>query len=182
MNVLLALKQSGELTARQSFLVHGDPTAKIVLIFEKPWVFKHATELFDDQFLICTAGVPSKSCLDFIKKLGRKKFLYFGDLDPISIYIYLTLIYCKRKFSLRDKPKLTVKFCGLRFADFKKYLTKKALIKLDQNELAVLDFLKQFKLPNLKRELKFLEGGFKVEMEALKNQIDKYLKIKFNNL
>lgn len=170
MDIIRVLRQSGELSRRQSFLVHGDITAKTVLIFEKVWVFEHAAELFDRRLLICTRGVPSESCLNFIKWLGYKNFIYFGDLDPISIYIYLTLIYCKRKFSQRDKPKLKIKF-GLKLADFRKYI-KKAAIKLNRNELALLAFLKQIK-PNLK-EIKFLERGFKVEIEALKD-LDKFL-------
>lgn len=108
-------------------------------------------------------------CLYFIKTLHSKNILYFGDLDATSIFTYLTFKYLKREPKNTDKPKLHVKFAGISMEDYNKYLhDKNCLIKISNQEQDVLGFIEDFKLLELKKELKFIkEKNAKVELEAM---------------
>jgi len=113
-------------------------------------------------------GVPSVQCLSFVRKLQQKTH-YIGDIDPIGIYVYLAFKHLKRRPKPTDKPKLNVSWLGLTAKDYKKYVEPKdATLKLSNEEVIVSNYIKQFKLSELKDELKFLKTRKKkVEIESL---------------
>ncbi len=126
--------------------------------------------------------MPSQSCINLFKKFDKNtKIAYFGDLDPISIYSYLTLLYLKRFPTPQDDVKFSVKYAGIKLCDYENFLKNKNVkIKLCRIEEILLEYVKNFNLRSLKRELRFLsKNKVKIEMESL-NLIDfeSYLKKK----
>ncbi len=170
----------------EDFLICGNPVnPKRIILFEKKWCFEKAVRClnnFHQNLLVCSLGVPSNKCLNFIRKFEKKKAFYFGDMDPESIYTFLTFLFLKRRPSPKNKVKWTVKFGGLTLSDYKKYLKSKdnILIKLSNSEKDILEYIKDFKLQNLKRELQFLiRNNVKIEIEAINSYgFDNYLKDK----
>ena len=154
--------------------------ASKVLLFEKFWAFQSFVRGFKNAhnfYVMCSCGVPSRQCLNHLRKLKGKKILYFGDLDPTSIYTYLSFVFCKRRFKAGDRKLFDVKFAGLTFEDCKRFLSLRCRIKLNNKEEIVLSFVKGIGR-GLKKELSFLEKGYKVEMEALRPKLEKYFKSK----
>ncbi len=188
-NIVKMLEKSGESLPHSEYLVYGNPaTPKYVILFEKEVVFEEALRTVgvpSDFILISSLGVPSEKCLRFIENMESKNIFYFGDMDTISFFIYLTLIYNNRSPSPKDKKKTNVKFCGITLHDCKKYLSNKNVsIKLPDSELHILDFIKDFNIPELKNELEFLkEKDRKIEIDSLNLYgIEKYLKEKIIEL
>lgn len=186
-NIIKILEKSGDSSPHSEYLVYGNPAKpKFVILFEKGVVFEKAVRIIgkpSDFLLMSTLGVPSEKCLRFIESVKSKNIFYFGDMDPISFFTYLTVIYGNRNPSPKDKKKSNVRFCGITLQDCKKYLSDRdTSIKLPDSELRILDFLKDFNIPELKGELEFLkEKKRKIEIDSLNLYgIEKYLERKFS--
>ncbi len=170
------VKELPELRA-QDYLVFGRmPKPKKIIVFEKYWAFERAIKILKNlqDLFVCTLGIPSQSCINFFKKFNKDtKILYFGDLDPISIYSYLTLLYLKHFPAPKDKMKLSVKYAGIKLYDYKNFLkNKNAEINLCKTEERLLEYIKSFNPSSLQREILFLsKNKVKIEMESL-NLID----------
>lgn len=159
------------------FLLCGNPANhNLAIIFEKTWVFKVAVGIFNraislfptgelaENLLICTKGIPSSSCLKFLKNLKAKKIVYLGDLDPTSFFTFLTLSYAKRKPNPKDKPKVKIKYTGITLMDYK----EDYLIKIPEHEKVILSWVERFRIPELRKEIEFLKrNGRKIEMEGI---------------
>jgi len=168
------LKDIEEFHEFEHFLVCGNITnPRKVILFEKFWYFgKVVASLgnFHQNLFICSLGMPSNKCLNFIKNFANKKIIYFGDLDPVSLYTYLMFLFLKRNPTPKNKIKLSVEFGGITISDYKKYLKnrKTILIKLSNSERILLEYIKRFKIRELEKELKFLEeNNVKIEIEAI---------------
>jgi len=166
------LKESGEFDDYEDYLIYGNPANPVsIILFEKRLPFEKAVDAFKDptRLFICSLGVPSIKCLNYVRTLRNKKILYFGDLDPISFFTFLTFSYAKRKPAPKDKQKFNIKYAGVSLIDYKKYLSNKnVLINISNSEKIVLSFIEKFKIPQLKHEIKFLKKtGKKIEIEAL---------------
>jgi len=175
-----AFAETGEWEKGEDFLLCGNSgNPKLVIIFEKTWVFEAAIEAFKTQIpslfpksklvenlFVCTKGIPSSTCLKFLKTLKAKRLIYFGDLDPISFYTFLAISYAKRLPKPKDKPKLRVKYGGITLRDCKKYLS--SWIKIPDYEKVILSWIERFKIPELRKEIGFLKkSGRKMEMEGI---------------
>ena len=161
-----AFAETGEWEKGEDFLLCGNSgNPKLVIIFEKTWVFEAAIEAFKTQ-IPCTKGIPSSTCLKFLKTLKAKRLIYFGDLDPISFYTFLAISYAKRLPKPKDKLKLRVKYGGITLRDCKKYLS--SWIKIPDYEKVILGWVERFKIPELRKEIGFLKkSGRKIEMEGI---------------
>ena len=150
-----AFAETGEWEKGEDFLLCGNSgNPKLVIIFEKTWVFEAAIEAFKTQ-IPCTKGIPSSTCLKFLKTLKAKRLIYFGDLDPISFYTFLAISYAKRLPKPKDKPKLRVKYGGITLRDCKKYFS--SWIKIPDYEKVILSWVERFRIPELRKEIGFLK-------------------------
>jgi len=166
------LKELDEWKEEEHYFLYGNPiNPNLAVIFEKAWVFQIAVKAFGDphkHLFVCTVGIPSLTCLKFIKTIKAKRLIYLGDLDPTSLYIFLTLSHAKRIPKPKDKPKLKIEYGGVTFEDQKHFYTGSPLIKMDNAEKAVLDWIEKFRLPKLKQETEFLKRtGMKAEIEGI---------------
>ncbi len=183
-DIIKILKEGGEFNDDEDYLVYGNPVKPdLIILFEKRCVFEKAIDIFKDptKLFVCSLGIPSTKCLKHIRTLRAKKILYFGDLDPISFFTFLTFLYAKRIPTPRDERRLNIKYTGVSLMDYNKYLfNKNVLIKMSETEKLVLDFIKKFKIPQLKSEIEFLEKtGKKIEIEAIGlSRLEMYLKDK----
>ncbi len=182
------MRKGGEFHDYEDYLVYGNPVnPKAVIFFEKGVALEKAimtVKNSSDFLFISGLGVPSEKCLNFIKKLKPKKFVYFGDMDSVSFFTYMAFLYCRREPTPNNKTKLRIEYGGITLYDYGKYLAgKNAEIKISSEELAVLDFVKKFKFPQLEKELKFIEKkSVKVEMEAISLiGFEKYFRDKLNS-
>lgn len=177
------LKEDGEFHPYQTFYVFGNSESKKILLFEKLNVFLQFIKTFSSSYKfysICSIGVPSKRCLEHLKKFKNKQIFYFGDLDATSIWIYLTILFGDRKFGKNSKKKFNVKFTGLTPNDYKEFMSKRDVkIKIKDNEKRILEFIKQIDIKVLSDKISFLGDGYKMETEALfLVGFDKYFKSK----
>ena len=156
-------------------------------MFEKVSTFQRFISEYKDSgkfYSVCSVGVPSKSCLEHLRKFRDKRIFYFGDLDAESLWVYLTFVFGNRKFGKNSKIKFNVKFAGLTPNDYDKFLSKKnVLIKIEPCEEKILEFISDIKISQLLDKIRFLKKGYKVEIEALSLiGFDKYFESKIKNL
>ena len=182
--VIKILKESGEFDDYEDYLIYGNPANPVsIMLFEKRLLFEKVVGTFKDptRLFICSLGIPSTKCLNYIRTLRTKKILYFGDLDPVSFFTFLTFLYAKRKPAPKGKQEINIKYAGVSLMDYKKYLSdKNVLIKISDLEKIVLNFIEKFKIPQLRHEIEFLKKtGKKIEIEALNLlNLEMYLKDK----
>jgi DNA topoisomerase VI subunit A len=181
--IKLLQEEDGEYHEEDTFMVYGNQVdPKVIIIFEKRCIFeimipdmRHPIDSAR-TLLISTFGVPSKKCLNFISKLKAPTY-YMGDLDPTSFYAYLTIKYLKRRVAPTDKVRFPIKFLGLTMEDIP--AKPDISIKLQKYELEVLEYIKQFKTPELKKELDFLtKTSGKIEADGIYSVNKAYLKNK----
>lgn len=169
------------------FYVFGNPISTKIFLFEKFYIFYKFTikQLLQPIkfYSICSVGFPSKSCLEYLRSFKNKQIFYFGDLDPESLYCYLTFVFGNRNFT-KSRRKFNIKFAGLTVEDYKKFLIREnVLIKINPTEKRVLKLINKIKLKEIAEEIQFLNKGYKVEIEAFsKVGFEKYFKLKIKNL
>lgn len=168
------------------FYVFGNPKSNKIFLFEKPHIFyKFINKQFIESmkfYSICSIGLPSKSCLEHLKRFRNKQIFYFGDLDSESLWCYLTFVFGNRNLEKKSKIKFNIKFAGLTVKDYKKFISKEnVLIKMKPIEKRILKSINEINPKELIEEIKFLNKGYKVEMEAIsKISFDKYFEFKTN--
>jgi len=165
------LKDDGEFHPYQTFYVYGNPYSRRILLFEKFNLFQQFIRTFPHSYkyyLICGCGVPSKSCLEHLKKFKNKQILYFGDLDAIGLWVYLTYVFGNRKFGKNSKKNFNIKFLGITPEDYRMVLNKKEIkIKIKDYEKKILEFIKKINNKAILDKISFLNKGYKIESEML---------------
>jgi hypothetical protein len=161
----------------KGYTIYGNPrTAKMAFIFEKDSSMALFRELWNwpinprQALTIISSFNPSKELLEDLPKMKLRKIFYIGDLDPVSIYTYLSLKHLNINPMPSDKPKLKLEGFRLSVKDCQKNIQmKRACIKLSDEEKIILDFVSKFNTPEIKSEIEFLKKGIKFEIEGFIN-------------
>jgi len=183
MNVTDALDEEGEI-GKYAYILHGNPVnSSTVVICEKFAILHKAAASFgfdESTLFMFVPGIPSAACLAQLKKLKAKRFIYFGDMDPISFYKFFALRQLTRKPQPDGKTKLHVEYGGITLADYDYYMPPNAQMRLNDREKTVLEFVSHFRMPDVKAELAFIrDSSLKLEIDAFSRYgFDNYLKDK----